>query len=317
MRKMLCALAWASTLLMGVVFIVLFLFISRPQVILGEQTVGSAIKLFGKSYAPRWSRLQFNAASLGNRRHRYAIKAADLCVAKTRGDFSACFSDFELVIIAYYSLRGLSVERVERLTASSGDVRIDLRRGEERCARQAIPWPAHVPIIETFSAALSTFSISSDKFNAKGALRADLVRNTVRPLSVTADLEITGVSGLHKLKGELAANTDALKGMPPTFIDLAANADLEPSGRARAAFRVNRAALRYFGSGSAEVTPSTGAVRAFRLTNCKGDAPLRPGADYPSGVDLACRFELLPTKKVKSSIVEIATAVTHDVGAFG
>jgi hypothetical protein len=287
--------AVASALLAGLV-IAGAVFLAMPGALLTGRTAGAAIKLFGKSYAPRWSSLRFSASAIARRRHRYVLSASDVCVGDRPGVFSACFSGLELSAVVFYTRRGPVVERVERLVAVADDARLNLRRRDPRAGAGGLPAALLATPVQALRVELSSFTVSSSKAVVFGAFRAVLMPGVPRPLSVAADVRIQGSSGAGRLKADLTAATDLLQGGTPTFVDLAGRADLGPRGRARAALRVRREPRRYVASGSAEIASPGGPVRNIRLTACAGSAPLAPGASRPSSAEFACRYELVPAK---------------------
>ena len=296
MRKWLKGLAGAAAVVLAALAFVSYLLLARPGALLTSRVVGAALKHFGAAYAPRWTRLSFSAVALGPRRHRYVLSAADFCVDDPKGVFSACFSDLELSAVVFYTRRGPVVERVERLVAVADGARVDLRRWKTSGPPSGVPAALRSTPVAALRVELTRLTFASSTTAVSGDFRTVLAPGGARPLSVAADLVIKGRSGAGRLKAELSADTDLLKGGAPSYVDVVGRADLGPRGRARAAFRLRRGALRYAGSGSVEVALSTGPLRTLRLDACKGFAPLGFGAAGSSGAELSCRYELVPAK---------------------
>ena len=308
MRKWLKRLAGGGACLLAGAVFALGAFLARPGTLLTSRTVGAALKYFGADWSPRWSRLSFSADALGRRRHRYVLSAADFCVDDRKGVFSGCFSELELSAVVFYSRHGPVVERVERLVAVAERARLDLRRFESKVPPGGVPAALRSTSVGALRVELPRFTFLSSATAVTGGFRGVLAPGGPRPLSVAVDLHIRGASGAVRLKAELAADTDLLKGGAPTYVDLVGRADLGPRGRARAAFRVRREALGYAASGSAEVDLSTGPLRSLRLAACKGSAPLSAGAARPSEAKLSCRYELVPAEPLAGRFGEIKSA---------
>jgi hypothetical protein len=299
MRKWMRRLAGAAAALAVLTAGAGALFLAQPEAFLTSRTVGAGLKRLGAGWSPRWSSLRFSAVALGSRRHRYALNAADLCVAERGGGFSACFSEFELSAIVSYSRRGPVVERVERLVAESKDARLDTRRWAAGGSPRALPMALRSTSLDALRVELAGLTFISSATAASGDLRAVLTPVGRRPLAVSADLSVRGAKGAVRLKTEFTADTDLLKGGDPSYVDVVGRAQLGPRRRLRAAFRVRREALRYVASGSAEVDASTGPVASLRLTACEGSAPVRFGKATKDAV-LACRYELTPADAASS-----------------
>jgi hypothetical protein len=308
MRKWILGLASASVLLLAAAAFAGALFFARPELLLTGRSIGAAIKFAGKAYAPRWASLRFAARAIGRRRHRYTLDAADFCFADPRGSFSACFSELELSVVVLYTRHGPVVESVERLVAVSADARFDARNPPPRSGGFVAPAALRSASVRSLRVELSSFAFITEKTEVSGSLRANLVPGARRPLSIAADARIRGSSDAWRLKTELTASTDLLEGGKPSFIDLVGRADLGPRGRARAAFRVRREPLRWAASGGVELIPPDGPLKVLRLTACEGSAPLRPGAARPSGADLSCRWEAVPSKRAPEPFGSIASA---------
>jgi len=119
-----------------------------------------------------------------------------------------------------------------------------------------------------------------------------LAPGALRPFFVSADLLVGDSAGERRLKADLTADTDLLGGGAWTHIDVIGRVDYGAE-RARGALRLRREARRYAGSGSCEIIPSEGPLRALRLTSCEGTAPLSVAAAQPSAAELSCRYELV------------------------
>jgi len=295
MRPVARRLAWLAGAPLAAAAVAGAVFLARPGAVLTSRTVGAALKVFGAPYAPAWSSLRFSAEPLAFRRHRYALTAFGFCAGDRRGAFSACFSELELRAVVFYSRRGPVVERVERLVAVSGDTRVDLRRREPG-APGRLPAVLYSTPVGELRVELSSFTVTAASAAVAGDFRAVLDPRVRRPLTVAADVRIKAASGVRRLKGGLTAATDLLQGGAPTFVELAASAELRPGGRARADLRARRGARGYEASGGAELTPSEGPLRSLRLYACEGAAPTGPGGARPSGGGLACRYQLTPAR---------------------
>lgn len=299
-------LAGAGSCLIAGILIAGTVFLGRPELLLTSRTAGAALRHFGAAWAPRWSHLRFSAEAFERRRHRYVLSATDFCINDSEGSFSGCLTQLELSAVVFYSWRGPVVERLERIVAVAERARLDLGRREPKGALRGILAALRSTPVEALRVELPRFTLTSSKTTVSGGLRAVLTPGGRRPLSVKARLLIRGPEGARRLKGELTADTDLLKGGAPTYVDLIGRADLGPRGRVRASFRVRREALRYVGSGSAEVTASSGPMREIRLAACKGSA------SRPSGAELSCRYELVLAKSVADSLAGLK-AVRGDV----
>ncbi|MBI2788206.1 MAG: translocation/assembly module TamB domain-containing protein [Elusimicrobia bacterium] len=295
MRPWARRLAWLAGAPLAAAAVAGSVFLARPGALLTSRTVGAALKVFGAPYAPAWSSLRFSAEPLAPRRHRYALTAFGFCVGDRPGVFSACFSELELRAVVFYSRRGPVVERVERLVAVSGDARLDLRRREPGGAGR-IPAVLYSTPVRELRVELSSFTVTAASAAVAGDFRAVLDPLARRPLTVAADVRIKAASGVRRLKAELGAATDLLQGGAPTFVELAASAELRPGGRARADLKARRGPRGYEATGGAELTPSEGPLRSLRLYACEGAAPLDPGAARPSGGELSCRYQLAPAR---------------------
>lgn len=293
MLKWLRRLAGAAIGLLAGVVLAGALFLARPDLLLTSRTVGAALQHLGVGWSPRWSSFRFSAGSLGGRRHRYVLSATHFCADDRMGVFSGCFSELELSAVVFYSRRGPVLERIERLVAVAERARLDLRRRKPKSARLEVLAGLRSTSVDALRVELPNVTVTSSNTIVSGALRAILTSQGRRPLSVSTDLLIRGPAGVRRLKIELTADTDLLKGGTPTYVDFVGLADLGSLGRARAALRVRREALRYVGSGSVEVAVSTGPLRTLRLTACEGSAPRPPGAARPSGAVLSCRYTLV------------------------
>ena len=296
MRPWARRLAWLAGAPLAALAVAAAVFLARPGALLTSRTVGAALKVFGASYAPAWSSLRFTAEPLAPRRHRYALTAFGFCAGNRDGAFSACFSELELRAVVFYSRRGPVIERVERLTAVSGDARLDLRRFGPRGGGRGVPPALYSTPVRELRVELSSFTVTAASAAVSGDFRAVLDPRDRRPLTVAADVRIKAASGARRLKAELSAATDLLQGGAPTFVELAASAELRPGGRARAARRARRRARGGPGAGGAPRPPPAGPLRSLRLYACAGSAPLGPGAARPSGGGLACRYQLTPAR---------------------
>ena len=290
-----------------VLFLSVCLFLARPEKLLTSWTAGAALSRLGAPYALRWSSLGFNASALGPRRHRYVLQAANVCADDPKGAFSACFSEFELAAIVRWSRHGPKLERVERLVAVSAGARVDQTRLPKGGGGNMPALLTTTPV-EALRVELTRFAFNSSSAAASGNLRVALTPGVRRPLSVATNVLIRSSSGLSRLKAEITADTDILNGGAATYVDIAGKADLGTRGRARAAFRVRREKLRYVGTGSAEIWPSTGPLKGIRLSECKATAPLAAGAVRPAGGAGACRYELSLTEGAAQALEGIKVA---------
>ncbi len=284
--------AIVAALLLAVSICAADMFLNRPGSLLTDRTTGALVKYLGARWSPRWKTFRFSAAALGPDRHRYELIASDFCVNEPKGLFSGCFSRLELRVVVSYSWHGPLLERVESFVALSDGARLDLSR--LRPPNGVLAALLSTPV-EALRLELSRFTVSSSSTAVYGALRADLTSEGRRPLSVSADVRIRGSSGERRLKAELTAETDLLKGAAPTYADVVGRADLGAHGRARASFRLHREASGYAVSGRAEVAVSSGPVRTIRLTACNG-------AGAASGAALACRYELVLAEAVPQNL---------------
>jgi len=294
MRRWAIRLSAAALSALAAVALLASVFLSRPETMLTSRTVGIMLPRLAAAWSPSWTRLTFSANAFERGRHRYALSASDFCVADPRGVFEACFAELEVGVVVSYSRRGPVLESVERLVAVSSDARADLRRRDPAAAGGLSASLRAVPV-EALRVELSSFTVVSEKTSVSGAFRAALAPEGRRPLAVSTDLKISG-EGTGRLKAELTADTDLLKGRPATFVDVIGRVDLGKRGRARATFRAKRGAQGFTGIGSAELTASSGPVRSIRLTGCRGTAPLATGEKRPSSGDLSCRYEITPAR---------------------
>jgi hypothetical protein len=296
MRRWAMRFAGLAALALAAGALLVYMFLARPETMLTSRTVAVMLPRLGAAWSPRWSRLAFSADAFERRRHRYVLSASDFCVADPKGAFTACFSELELAAVVFYSRRGPVLESVERLVAVSADARADLRL-RDPAAKGGLPASLRAVPVETLRVELSSFTLIAGKTSVSGAFRAVLAPEGRRPLAVSTDLKLTG-EGAGRLKAELTADTDLLKGRPATFVDVIGRVDLGKRGRARASFRAKKQASGYTGSGSAELTASSGPIRSIRLTGCRGDAPLAKGSKRPSSGELSCRYEIEPARSV-------------------
>ncbi|MCM2303677.1 MAG: hypothetical protein NDJ72_03190, partial [Elusimicrobia bacterium] len=270
-------------------------FLARPGLLLTSRTAGAAVLLLGAPYAPRWSGFEFAAEAAGFRRHRYALRAADLCAGG--GAFKACFARVEAAAVVRYTRTGPRVERLDSLTAEGGAVSVDLRGSGSG--------PAARPPLGLFTIPVGPLRVRIDELDVraggaalKGALDASLTPGARRPLSVSADASVRGAGGTRRVKASLSADTDLFRGVAPTFLDALGRADAAGLGRARAEVRVRRAGERFEAAGGAEVSASTGPLRSLSLTAFRGSAG--GGSGEASG-----RFKIAPARPPGERFAEL------------
>ena len=213
MRGAIKALAGAVVLSAGGLVFAASVFLARPGALVSSRTVGAALKYFGADWSPRWETLSVSSAVLGPRRHRYVLGATGFCVDDRRGVFTGCFSSIDLSVVVFYSRRGPVIEKIERLVALAKTARFDLRGRQPRGAVRGLP----LGLPEALRAApirveAARFSIASSSTAVSGSFRAAYAPGKRRPLTVAADLLIGGGADARRLKGELTADSDFLKG---------------------------------------------------------------------------------------------------------
>ncbi len=300
--------AAALVLLAAGAGVCVWVFFVHPGAVLTSRTAGAAIKRFGEAYSPSWSSLAFEPSVVGPRRHRYALKTENLCLRSADGVISGCFSRLELSVVVRYGRKGPSLELVESFIAVSDSLSVDLRRRTGGAVKPPSAALLTTPV-RSLRVELTSSTVTTVTTAVSGSLLAVLAVEGRRPLSLAADLKIRARGSVTRLKADLTADTDLMKGGgPPTFVDLVGRADLGTHGRAKAAFRIRREKGRYAVAGSAEVSASTGPVSAFRLAECAGSAPFAAGGARPASGEVSCRWELASARRLAAPFTVVKGA---------
>ena len=333
LRKVLASLA-AIVLILAVALAVCGrIFILRPQTFLTTGAVTAALRRFGAAYQPRWASLSFSASAAGPWRHRYLLRAKDLCLADRLESFEACFDDVDLGVVVAYSRRGASLERIERFSVLGKRLRLDLTRrppspplrlnaGRLDLSRLVPPALTSVKV-DALRVELPAVVVLSSGGALSGSAWVRLTPGRRRPFAFSADLQRRTPRGPERFTAQALVDSDFFSPRPMTFVDASGRLDMGSRGRAEATarfdespagdrllvfkakawaaqgrldgdWRVRQTADRYAAAGRLDVLASTGPVRRVRLTDCRIDGRLRPGSALPSSADLSCRFEIQP-----------------------
>lgn len=287
-RRWALRLALPPLALAGLAALAAGVFLARPELLLTDRVVAAGIRRFGAAYAPRWSRLSFSAARIGRWRHRYALGASGLCAEDPGGAFKGCLERLEASVVVRFSRRGPRLEILENLLVLGDRVEVDLRRRKPSGGGGWIPPP---PFVRALRVELPDVVLRAADLEASGRMSAVLSPGRRGPAAVSADLMTRGTRGFGRLKAGFTVDTDLFNGGVPSYLDAAGSAQAGRLGRARLALSALRSPAGYDVAGSAEVVPSTGPLRAVRLSRCRGSA-----AAGPFSGDLSCRYELTPAK---------------------
>ena len=333
LRNILAALVAIVLVLVVALAVCGRVFILRPQTFLTTRTVTAALRRFGGAYQPRWTSLSFSASAVGHWRHRYLLRAKDVCLADRHESFEACFDDIDLSVVVAYSRRGAALERIERFSVLGKRLRLDLTR---RPPGPGLQWnagsldlsrlvpPALTSVkVDALRVELPAVVVVSSGGALSGSAWVRLTPGRRRPFEFSADLQRRTPRGSERFKAQVVLDSDFFSPRPMTFVDASGRLDMGSQGRAEATarleespagnrllvfkakasaaqgrlngdWRVRQTEDRYAASGRLDVLASTGPVRRARLTDCRIDGRMRPGAALPSSADLSCRFEIQP-----------------------
>lgn len=118
------------------------LFLQRPRLFVNSRTAGFVLARLGGAYGARWEGLEVFAEPLSGARHRYGLGLRGFCFADAAGSLDACFEEVGVVLTVAYSMRGVGLERVERLAALGRRVRVEPAKRPGGGAAFAPPaWP--------------------------------------------------------------------------------------------------------------------------------------------------------------------------------
>jgi len=267
------------------------IFMARPEFFLTSRTAGILLVMAGKSYSPSWSTLSFTAAAVGRRRHRYVLRSEGFCAADKHGTFTGCFRRVEVNVVVRYDRNGPHLESLDNLTLVGDSVSVDLTRSEAGQAAKPPPAGLFLIPVRAFSLDLPSFTFQSPTSEVEGVVSASLSPSSSTPLAASADVIFrTPRLGSRRLSASLAGTTDLfLAPAPPTFLEAVLVANSPRVGRARASMSVRRRLARYEGSGAVEVVLSTGPIRSFRLSRCRGSA-----VPDSRSLETSCRYSVSP-----------------------
>lgn len=270
-----------------------WLFLAKPGWILTGSALKRAAIYFGLNISERGLPLRLSAESLGARRHRYDLVAADACVNDSLGR-TLCFEAFELRIVVRYSWRGPALERVERFVVSAPEAKVDLRKPRPGAASgfDAARWLS-IPV-DLVRVDLPGLAVSLPGKTLSGDFTAVLEPDRRVALSVAADLLLAGPSGRHALKGSLTAGREAGPVKGPLSLTGSASWDL--GNKAAFHFTMIPEGRRVAVSGGAEFGAASKLLPSVRLTACGGSTLLSPSDFRPANARLECRIELSPGK---------------------
>lgn len=175
-------------------------FLLRPRTFLTSASVSALLSRYGAAHALRWESLAFDASAPSFGRHRYALSMRGPCVGGPGRPVSGCLRTLELALLVAYSPRGVRIERVERLEALGGRIRLAAGPRRARPRRRAPSLPRPVPV-DALRVEVPEFTAVSSGAAVSGRLSARLRPGRPLPLEASAELE----SGARRLSATVRA----------------------------------------------------------------------------------------------------------------